>query len=419
MSGFISSSDSMAFPGAVRHRVKQMLLLVGVALLVTGCARTVTHTPLSALEYKAVDFSGLIPERWWADAAPPNLESMIKASLRLAASRQQLTNAFKTGDAPVVNALVLSGGSANGAFGVGVLAGWTESGTRPEFDYVTGISTGAMIAPLAFLGAGYDDELIEAYTTITKKDVYRSQGIAGVLWGSSLEDTRPLRKLIERYITPDIVLGLAAEYERGRRLSVLTTQFDALRPMVWDLTAIAANRGEEATPFIRQIILASAAVPGLFPPVAIEWTYQGKTFTELHVDGAVSAQVFAYPPHIRLTELDKKFGVSVNRRLFLIQNGNAVSYYEPAPVKTLKIMRRAISGLLLNQMNHDVERIYFISERDGVDFNMIAIPDDFEANRGSDFDPDYMRQLYELGRGLARAGDFWKTAPPTLQTGTP
>ncbi len=387
-----------------------------MAVMATGCANTIKHVPLSATEYVAVDFSTLIPERWWADEAPPNLEEIVTASLRLAKSRQQLINAAQTDAAPVVNALVLSGGSANGAFGVGILAGWTESGTRPEFDYVTGISTGAMIAPLAFLGAGYDDELIEAYTTITKKDVYRSEGIVGALWGSSLEDTAPLRALIERYITPDVVLGLAGEYERGRRLSVLTTQFDALRPMVWDLTAIAANRGADAAPLIRQIILASAAVPGLFPPVAIEWTYQGKRFTELHVDGAVSSQVFAYPPHIRLTELDKALGVSVNRQLFLIQNGNAISYYEPAPVKTMSIMRRAMEGLLLNQMNHDVERVYFISERDGVAFNMIAIPDDFEANRGSDFDPDYMRELYEIGRRLARTGDFWKAVPPTIDT---
>ncbi len=387
-------------------------ILAGFIVLLTGCASTIDHRPLSEADYYRVDFNQLVPERWWGDSVPANLEDGYRRAVEATLARHvQNDEAAET--RPVHSALVLSGGSADGAFGVGVLSGWTESGTRPEFDYVTGISTGAIIAPFAFLGPDYDDILAAAYTSITKDSVFQRLGISSALWGSSLADTSPLARLLETHITDEMVVGIAQEQKRGRSLIIQTTQFDALRPTVWDITAIAANRGAQAAPLIRKIILASAAVPGLFPPVAIEWTANGQSFTELHVDGAVSSQVFAYPAQIRVAELDAAMGVSIKRQIFVIQNGNAVSFYEQAPVKTIPIIRRAISGLLLNQLNRDVERIYFLSQRDGIDFNMIAIPDDFKADRSSEFDQQYMNDLYDLGLEMARTGDFWQPLPPS------
>lgn len=386
-------------------------LLVGLLLLATGCASTIKHSPLAEADYYQVDFNQLAPERWWGDTVPADLELGYRQSIKGLMARYADDIAADPDFVPTSDALVLSGGSADGAFGVGILAGWTESGTRPEFDYVTGISTGAMIAPLAFLGSDYDQMLAEAYTSISRDNIFRSLGLSGLLWGSAFADTKPLSELLEQYITEDVVRAIAAEQKRGRSLIIQTTQFDALRPTVWNITAIAANRGAEATPLIRRIILASAAVPGMFPPVTLEWESNGQRFTELHVDGAVTSQVFAYPAQIRVAELDKAMGVKVKRRMYVIQNSNAVSFYDRAPVNTIPIMRRALSGLLLSQLNRDVERIYYLTQRDGIEFNMIAIPDTFKADRSNEFDRNYMIKLFELGRGIAQSGEFWQPLP--------
>ncbi|MBL4836593.1 MAG: patatin-like phospholipase family protein, partial [Kordiimonadaceae bacterium] len=203
------------------------------AFCLAGCATTIDHRPLSKEEFYQVDFQTLVPERWWGDFPPPNVEENLKSFAAAKYARHGKIQSGSTTEIPIVNMLVLSGGSADGAFGVGILSGWTESGQRPEFDYVTGISTGALIAPLAFLGSAYDEMLSTAYTSIDRSMVFRLKGLAGFLWGSSLADTKPLEQLLDQYITPDVVKAIAAEHERGRVLSVLTTQLDALRPTVW------------------------------------------------------------------------------------------------------------------------------------------------------------------------------------------
>ena len=98
------------------------------------------------------------------------------------------------------NYLSLSGGGDNGAFGAGLLVGWTEQGSRPEFNLVTGISTGALIAPFAYLGKDYDPILREVYTQIKPSDVFKSRGFLSGFFGDGLADTTPLYGLISKYI---------------------------------------------------------------------------------------------------------------------------------------------------------------------------------------------------------------------------
>jgi predicted acylesterase/phospholipase RssA len=379
-----------------------------LALITTGCANQVEHHPLTEAEYQATDFHALIPERWWGDEAPPDVAAEV--------SRLVARSEISVGDdRQDFNMLLISGGSANGAFGAGALVGWSESGQRPEFQGVTGVSTGALIAPFAFLGPEYDDQLVEAYSTVDRKSIYHSTGLRGLLFGSSIADTKPLRKLVESYITPEVVAAIAREYSKGRRLAIVTTHLDALRPVIWQIGAIAHNRGAAAVPLIRQVILASAAIPGFFPPVALTWEKDGKEFTELHVDGAVSRQVFAYPAQLRVAQINEQLGNTLRMRIFVIQNSNITNTYEPASTATSAIMRRALSGLLQNQLTGDVERTYYLALRDGVDFNMLAIPDDFRADRPNDFDKNYMRALLEEGRSIGRTGSFWKKKPPSEQ----
>ncbi|MDJ0608572.1 MAG: patatin-like phospholipase family protein [Kiloniellales bacterium] len=392
--------------------VSAFAALLVAAGAIAGCARTVDHRPLSAAEYEQVDPSGPAMERWWGDAAPANLEQLIKKGAPVFRARFPEAVDATLETAPMLSTLVISGGGANGAFGAGLLAGWTESGERPQFESVTGVSTGAMIAPFAFLGPAYDPVLLETYASVTRDDVYRWDTVAGFLFGSALADTTPLKKQVETYITAELVEALAEQHRTGRSLFIITTHFDALRPMVWNIGTIA-NRGDDrAVALIRQIILASAAIPVLFPPVAIEWEAEGKRFTELHVDGALSSQVFAYPAQMDLGRLNEILGLTFRRQIFVILNGNAHSVYQPAPVTVKPIASRALKALLRNKANRDVERIYNLARRDNFGFNMISIPDSFRANRSTEFDPDYMRALIELGREIGREGDFWRDRPP-------
>ncbi|MFM7050022.1 MAG: patatin-like phospholipase family protein, partial [Polynucleobacter sp.] len=129
------------------------------------------------------------------------------------------------------NYLSLSGGGDNGAFGAGLLVGWTEQGTRPEFNLVTGISTGALIAPFAYLGKDYDRVLTEVYTQVKPSDIFKSRGFLSGFFGDGLADTSPLFQLISKHVTDDFLKKVAHEYnQRGRWLLIGTTNIDAGTP---------------------------------------------------------------------------------------------------------------------------------------------------------------------------------------------
>ena len=397
----------------VSNTSKTLGLIFLSVVLSTGCARTVVHHPLTPAEYKQIELSTLTPERFWGDAAPPNLEQAIKKDAPFLRERfPEAVNATPE-TAPLTSLLAISGGGANGAFGAGILAGWTESGERPEFEVVTGVSTGAIIAPFAFLGPEYDPLLLKMYSTVNRDKVFFLESWVGMIFGSALADTKPLKKLIDTYITLEVVEAIAEQARLKRSLFIVTTHFDATRPMVWNIGAIAERRGEQAVPLIRKIILASMAIPVLFPPVPIEWEIDGKSFTELHVDGGVSSQVFAYPVQIPVGRLNEILGLTFRRQIFLIQNGNGQSDYEPAPVKIAPIAERTLKTLLRNQENANIDQIYYQAQRDGIEFKKISIPNSIKADRGTEFDPEYMRSLQKAGREIGRRGDFWQNPPST------
>ena len=394
-------------------RLKIVTVFMALALLTSACVSPVTHRPLSPEEFARTDFASLIPYRWWGDESPPRLEASLKQLAPALKQRYPEAVDANPANAPMLSSLVLSGGGSNGAFGAGILAGWSESGSRPQFDYVTGVSTGAVIAPFAFLGPEYDETLLEIYASLKPDGIYRWSLFGGLLFGSAVSDTTPMRERVKAYITPDIVAAIAEQQRLGRILAIITTHLDANRPVLWDLTAIAQQPMDQALPLIRQVILASAAIPAFFPPVPIEWEDDGKRFTELHVDGSVTRQAFAYPAQLRVDKLNEVLGLTFRRQIFVIQNGNTASVYKPAPVKVLPIAQRALDVLLLDKLNGDIERIYNLARRDGVGFNMVAIPNEFLADGSTEFDPDYIGSLIDLGRAIGRTGDFWQDLPPS------
>lgn len=383
-----------------------------MTLVISGCAKKLIHKPLDKKEYAAIDFSDAGgEERWWGDTKPPFLVEGLKLQAEILKKRFPSAVSAKKEDAPQLSTLTISGGGADGAFGAGLLVGWTKSGERPEFQMVTGTSTGAIIAPFAFLGAKYDSVLLEIYSQLTKDKVYESQLLSGIFGGASIADNTFLQQQIEKYITLELIEEIALEHEKARNLFIVTTHFDTMRPMIWHIGGIAAKRNIESVKLIRKIMLASAAIPILFPPVAFDREKDGKHFTELHIDGGVTRNAFSYPAQISMPEIEKIQGLTFNRNVYVIHNGNNKLPYSPAPVDLIGIASRTTLGLLQDKVNSDIERIYYISQRDGIKFNMIEIPDYFVADRAIDFDPKYMNDLLDLGVKIGIRGSFWNHKP--------
>jgi predicted acylesterase/phospholipase RssA len=310
--------------------------------------------------------------------------------------------------------LSLSGGGDNGAFGAGLLTGWTEHGDRPDFDLVTGVSTGALIAPFAFLGPEYDRVLKQVYTQTTPKDIYIELGLMGALFGDAYADTSPLFRLISKYVDDDLMGRIAYEHEvRNRWLLIATTNLDSGVPILWNMGKLASYRTPEALNLFRKIMLASAAIPGAFPPVMIDVMAQGKHYQEMHVDGGATTQVFMYPAALgaeaRRTGVVSQYK---KRQEFIIRNARLDSEWQQIERNTLDIMSRGINQLIQSQSFGDIQRIYLTSMRDKVDFNLAYIGPDFNVPHVQEFDRPYMDALYAYGHHLGAAGYPWARVPP-------
>jgi len=400
----------------MRHFSSAWMTFVALAallLLLQGCA---TPSRLSAVPVKdttRAEIPGVPNARYWVDA---DLEPFIRDALA-AGQREQayLARTGHRGALPPAVFLAVSGGGDDGAFGAGLLVGWTQAGTRPEFKGVTGISTGALIAPFAFLGPDYDDELRAVYTTIGPTDVLQPRGLLAALTSDGLADNRPLGELISRYVNAELLARIAAEYEKGRLLLIGTTNLDARRPVIWNMGAIAASRDPRALELFRRIMLASAAIPAAFPPTLFDVEVDGKPYQEMHVDGGAMAQVFLYPP--RLFDVMRSEGRKVaerERKVYIIRNARLDPQWASVERSTISIAGRAISSLIQTQGRGDLYQIYLTAQQDGLDYNLAYIGADFTAEHKEDFDTAYMRALFDYGYQLGRKVYPWHKTPPGL-----
>jgi predicted patatin/cPLA2 family phospholipase len=383
-------------------------------LLLQGCATTPRREAVPAdlqTQANAVGFPAGI--RYFPrDAA--HVEEFERDYLKsLELEKAYLASHGHTGPLPPSAFLAISGGGDNGAFGAGLLTGWTKAGTRPEFKLVTGVSTGALIAPFAFLGQAYDERLKALYTGISMKDVAEQRSILSILYGDAMADNTPLWNLVKKYVTQEMLDAVAAEHEKGRILLVGTTNLDVRRPVIWNVTEIAASKSPGALDLVRKILLASAAIPGTFPPVMIDVEAGGKRYQEMHVDGGTAAQVFVYPAAIKLQELAQR-----ERKLYVIRNARLDPEWAQVDRRTLPIALRAISCLIQYQGMGDLYRIYAIAQRDHVDYNLAFIPATFDTPHTAEFDTTYMRALFDLGYRMAVEGhQWWYKHPPVLVSG--
>jgi len=380
-------------------------------LLLAACAGPVRLNAVPEERTIEATIPGIPGARFWVDKeSEPFLR---EALLSFEKEKAHLASIGHTGALPPVSFLAVSGGGDNGAFGAGLMKGWTEHGDRPVFKGVTGVSTGALIAPLAFLGPEYDDTLTEAYTAITQADIFESRGLLlAALFEDALADTVPMSKMIERYVTQDLLDAIAVEYEKGRLLFIGTTNLDARRPNVWNMTAIAASKSPNALPLFRKILLASAAVPGAFPPVMINVEVDGKSYQEMHVDGGAMAQVFLYPPSLHIAQQSAIAQAQRERRVYIVRNARLDPEWADVERRTFSIAGRAISSLIHSQGIGDLYRIYLTTQRDGIDYNLAFIGADFDFEHDEEFDQEFMGALYKYGYSLGSQGYPWRNSPP-------
>ena len=389
-----------------------MLAAASLALALHGCAGAPGRSPLPPELTNEATIPGVPAARFWGDEWPKysleRFESYSEADFQ----------SFYSGIyGRPHNYLAISGGGANGAFGAGLLAGWTAAGDRPEFTMVTGISTGALTAPFAFLGPDYDDVLKSVYTTTSTEDIVNKRSVLAAPFSDSMADTTPLRELIERYVDDAVIEAIAREHARGRRLFIGTANLDAGRSVIWNVGAIAASDYPRRTVLIHDVLQASAAIPVAFSPVVIPVEANGQTFDEMHVDGGTASQVFVYPAAIDWPTIVDKLQADGQPRVYVIRNAFLEADFRGVKRKLLPIASRSIDSLIRTQGIGDLYQIHALCIRDGNDFNLAYIPPDSTEGPVEGFDPVYMGKLFELGYRMGAGGYPLKKTPPGFGKG--
>lgn len=302
--------------------------------------------------------------------------------------------------------LAVSGGAAGGAYGAGALVGLTEAGTRPEFALVTGVSTGALIAPFAFLGPAWDERLADAYTGGHAADLLSLRRLASTLTGSLFRG-EALDALIHPFVDEALIDAVATEHRRGRRLLVATTDLDSQKACIWDMGTIACHGGQEAVALFREVLAASASLPGLFPPRRFPCEVDGEPFEEMHVDGGVAAPLFLMPEALLRW---KRVGRRLQRsRVHILVN----TVLEPEPRTTAQnvaaVLTRSFDAMLRFSYRQALGVATTFCAAQGLPISVAAIPDEPEQGGMLSFDTATMQRLFEAGRQRARGGDLWRS----------
>jgi predicted acylesterase/phospholipase RssA len=346
------------------------------------------RTPFTAADDAVAAIAGMPDARFWADSVP------------------DFEKALPPQPGPW---LILSTGGSDGAFGAGLLNGLSAAGNRPDYAVVTGVSTGALMAPFAFAGPKYDEALKDAYTKITAADIFEVGST-----GESFIDSWPLKELIAKQITPQLLADIAAAYQAGRRLFVVTTDLDAQRSVVWNMGAIAAHAadktgGDAALNLFRTVLLASGSIPGAFPPVLIDVEGNGKHFAEMHVDGGVGGQFFVAPPAMLASTSTDRIPAS---QLYIVVNSALQPDFQVVDRSTPIILSQAVGMAVQVDLRLMLDRTFVAAKNAGVGFNAATIPADFNAPSRGPFDPNYMKALFDVGFAQGKSAAAFATSPP-------
>ena len=423
---FVSTSDSSTnlstsiFPmksppqdrPVPRRRIFDLMIGGGLTAMLPGCVSPERGQAVPDRGTTQASALGIANERFFPLVSGEALEKEFAA----AGERRNRALGTATKSTIIVpQLLAVSGGAENGAFGAGLLCGWSELGSRPSFELVTGVSTGALTASFVFLGSKYDAQLRSVYTDLTPDDVLKSRGLIAAIYDDAVADNLPLLRTISRHLNETMLADIAAGYDEGRLLLVATTHLDARQPVIWNIGAIAKSGHPMALNLVRRILLASAAVPGAFPPTMIDVTLAGQQYQEMHVDGGAFAQAFLYPTTVdKLRRARKAHRPATPPAVaYIIRNGRLDPEWVAVERRTLGIAMAAIATMITASGNSDVVQIYNSTQRDGIDFNLAYIGKDFSTQMPTPFDQGYMRALFDYGYQRGLQGYQWVKRPPT------
>ena len=374
-----------------------------VVCAAAGCS-SFPRTTFTAKQQAIAQIPGIPGARMWADAAAESFASVIHLEKLQSAAR-------KSGS---MDLLAISGGASDGAFGAGILTGLTARGERPEFAFVSGVSAGALIAPLAFLGPRYDEKLTYAWTSGIAAPIGEG-GVLSILF--SQESRRmALYELVASFVDAEMLREIATEHQRGRRLVVVTTNLDAQRPVVWDLGAIAASGHPKALQLFRDVLTASSSIPGAFAPTLIDVEADGRQFAELHVDGGATTQLFTIPEAILSRGLPNERQVkAMPARFFIIINNRLKPEFEVVEGSVLPMLARSLSSLIKTHARLTLVATREFARSRNMAFNLAYIGDDFPSDPKPSFETAYMRSVYRYGREQGASGHAWQNQIPFLQ----
>ena len=376
-----------------------ILIIVAAA----GCS-SFPRTTFTAQQQAIAQIPGIPAARMWADAAAESFAGVIRLEQMQAAAR-------KSGS---MDLLAISGGASDGAFGAGVLTGLTLRGQRPEFAFVSGVSAGALIAPLVFLGPRYDEKLAYAWTSGIAAPI----GEIGLLSILFSQDSRrmALYDLVASFVDAEMMKEVAAEHRRGRRLVVVTTNLDAQRPVVWDLGAIADSGHPKALQLFRDVLTASASIPGAFAPTLIEVEADGRQFSELHVDGGATTQLFTIPEAILSKGLaNERQARAMPSRFFVIINNRLKPEFEVVEGSVVPMLARSLSSLIKTHARLTLVATREFARSRNMEFNLTYIGDDFPTDPKPSFETAYMRSVYRYGHDKAASGNVWQNQIPFIK----
>ena len=399
-------------PISLNKKMAFLSCIVFILFLSSGCATLRHQVPPDLVE--KVQIGNMAEIRTMTGESNTMLQKNLLKSVK-----EESPEDFPAGrdGIKVYSILAISGGGANGAYGAGLLKGWSKEGSRPVFKVVTGVSTGALIAPFAFLGADYDDELEKCYTTMATKNVMSNRLPLTILFSDSLASNKPLARTIANIATEEILKKIALQHKRGRRLFVGTANLDSQRFVVWDMGAIACRGNIK---LFRKVILASAAIPIIFPPEVFHVQADGKTYDELHADGGTMTQVFAtYMLLNGMRSAAETLNIDpskVKSRLYVIRNGYMSSNYKKVEDSLSSLAERSFDTIIDAQGLGDTYRLYAFMKKRGNDYNLAFIPPDFKQENTEMFDPKDMRRLFDRGYKDAVTGYKWHKAPPGLES---
>jgi predicted acylesterase/phospholipase RssA len=380
---------------------------LGAAAGLSACAALPRLPAVPEALATQAEIPGIPGARFYSDEEDAELLRWLGEQQRRAAAARAAGQPDRPADV-----LVLSGGGEDGAFGAGLLTEWTRQGTRPEFRVVTGVSTGALTAPFAFLGPSRDAQLREVYTNIDISRVLAWREWHAAVFDDAVGDSAPLAATIARFLDEGMLAEIAAAYDAGRVLLIGTTDLDARRGVVWNMGAIARSGAPGALDLARRVLLASASIPGAFPPVMFDVEAEGRRYQEMHVDGGAVSQLFLFPERVAFAQRSREV-TRAPTRIWVIRNGRLRPRREMTARRTVSVLAAAVSTMTQASGGYDVTRIWLRARQAGFGFNLAYVGDDFEMAYEKPFDPPYMRALFDYGQARMRGGAAWMQTPPT------